>query len=106
MANEVQIVPERYQAVEAGQSNVSLEVVGGQVGDVLEYVEIVPETTSPGAVTIKDGGGSAITLFPGGASSVLDLKPFLAIWGARSRAGKWTITTGANVSVIAFGRFS
>ena len=79
----------------------------GAAGDRLNGILIVPATTSPGAVSVKDGGGSAITVFTGGASSVSDLKSFYVYYGdARSSSGAWKVTTGANVSVVAFGDFT
>lgn len=78
----------------------------GNAGDYLAGVLIVPGTTSPGAVSIKDGGGSAITIFTGGATSVADLKSFYVKLGTKSIAGGWKITTGANVTAIGFGSFS
>lgn len=73
---------------------------------VLRSIVIVPTTTSPGAVTLYDGSsGSAIIVFPGGASSVADLKPFTVLLGGmRAQAGPWLISTGANVSAIVAGR--
>lgn len=79
---------------------------GGAIGDYLAGLIIVPETTSPGAVTFQDGSGSAVTAFPGGASSVADLKPFPVLLGGSSTAGPWKVTTGANVHIIARGRFT
>lgn len=93
-----------YETVAASQSDQVLGPVGGQ-GDILEALVIVPATTSPGAVQIKDGSGSAITVFTGGATSVADLKPFRIEIGARSRDGAWKVTTGANVSAIGVGKF-
>jgi hypothetical protein len=94
-----------FETVAASQSD---QVMGpnGNIGDYLAGVLIVPGTTSPGAVTIKDGGGSAITIFTGGATSVADLKPFYVKLGTKSAAGGWKITTGANVTAIGLGNFS
>lgn len=73
---------------------------------------IQPLTTSPGVVTLYDGDGTGEVTryhFPGGASSVADLKPFYVPLGITSinQVGTlsnegWHIDTGANVSVIAF----
>lgn len=79
---------------------------GGAIGDWLSHVTIVPTSTSPGAVSIKDGSGSAITIFDGGASSLSNLAPFTVALGATSKSGAWSITTGANVKARAFGEFS
>lgn len=96
---------DKYETVAASQADQAMGATGA-MGDFLAGVLIVPATTSPGAVQIKDGGGSAITVFTGGATSVGDLKPFYAVVGARSAAGAWKITTGANVSAIGFGDFT
>jgi len=94
-----------YETVAASQTD---QVLGGSgaIGDYLLRVAITPGTTSPGAVTVKDGGGSAITVFTGGASSVADLKTFFVDIGMTSKVGAWTMTTGANVSAIAIGNFT
>ena len=94
-----------YETIAASQTD---QVMGGTgaIGDLLVGVLIVPATTSPGAVSIKDGAGSAITIFTGGAGSVSNLVPFYVPIGAASAAGAWKVTTTANVSAIAFGTFS
>src|SRR4051812_6021458 len=67
-------IPDGYEACPAGAATVLGS--SGAIGDYLESVIIIPGTSSPGAVSIKDGAGAAITIFGGGASSVADLKPF------------------------------
>jgi hypothetical protein len=57
-------------------------------------------------VSIKDGGGSAVTVFTGGSSSVTNLVPFVVPLGMVSLAGAWKVTTGSNVSAIAVGNFT
>jgi hypothetical protein len=94
-----------YETVAASQTDQPMGATGG-TGNYLSGLLIVPATTSPGAVSIKDGGGSAITVFTGGASSVLSLVPFFVPVLARSTGGAWKVTTGANVSVIATGNFT
>jgi hypothetical protein len=94
-----------YETVAASQTDQAMGVTGS-VGDIITGVLIVPATTSPGAVSIKDGGGSAITIFTGGASSVSNLVPFFVPLEAKSASGAWKVTTGANVSAIAVGRFT
>lgn len=94
-----------YETVAASQTDQVLGATGGS-GDDLDVLLIVPATTSPGAVSIKDGSGSAITVFTGGASSVTNLVPFPVPINARSTSGAWKVTTGANVSVIATGNFT
>lgn len=94
-----------YETVAASQS---AQVMGatGAAGDYLLGVLIVPATTSPGAVTITDGTGSAITIFAGGSTSVSNLVPFMVPIGAISTSGAWQVTTGTNVSAIGVGRFT
>lgn len=94
-----------YETVAASQTD---QVMGasGASGDYLGGVLVVPATTSPGAVSIKDGSGTAITLFTGGTDSVSNLVPFMVPFGAKSTGGAWKVTTGANVSAVAVGTFS
>jgi hypothetical protein len=94
-----------YETVAASQTD---QVMGatGAIGDVLDSILVVPASTSPGAVQIKDGAGSAITVFAGGASSVADLKPFRVPVGLIATGAGWKLTTGANVSVVGMGLFT
>ena len=99
---------DEYETVAASQTAQMLGTTGA-TDDYLEAVIIVPATTSPGAVQIKDGSAGAITIFAGGASSVADLRPIAVRLGLRSvtsPSGGWQITTGANVSAIAVGDFT
>src|ERR1700745_4250677 len=96
----------QYQAVAASQSNAALGPGGGGIGDHLSHLTIGPASTSPGTVSIADGGGSAIIVFVGGASSVSSLMPFKVAIGAKSTGGAWKVTTGAAVSVMAMGQFT
>lgn len=92
-----------YETVAASQTD---QVMGGTgaAGDLLAGLLIVPATTGAGTVAIKDGGGSAINVFVAG--TLADLKPHWIPLGIKSTAGAWKVTTGANVSVIAVGKFS
>lgn len=94
-----------FETVAASQTDQSLGATGAR-GDYLSGLLIVPATTSPGVVSIKDDSGSAITVFTGGASSVNSLVPFFVPLGLVSLLGAWRVTTGANVSVIAVGTFT
>lgn len=101
--------PVEYETVAASQTKQALGATGG-LGDVLAGLLIIPGTTSPGAVTIYDGsGGTGIIVFTGGATSVLDLKPFfvpLNLAAVTALDPGWFVTTGAAVSVIATGNFT
>lgn len=96
-----------YSPVAASQTAAKFGATGA-TGDYLDGVLIVPATTSPGAVSITDGSGSAISIFAGGSSSIGSLQPFYVPIGAVSKngAGGWQVTTGANVSVIGVGNFT
>jgi hypothetical protein len=91
-----------YETVAASATDQAL----GATGDYLAAILIVPATTSPGAVSIKDGAGSAITIFTGGTDSVSNLVPFTIPLGITSGAGAWQVTTGTNVSAIGIGNFT
>lgn len=105
MSNPVEIGGVQYMPVAASQTDANLGSPGAS-GDQIDGILIVPASTSPGAVSIKDGAGSSITVFAGGASSLSNLVPFPVPIGAKSTSGKWTVTTGASLSIIAIGKFS
>lgn len=89
----------------------SAQTIGatGAAGDYLSHVLVIPETTSPGAVTLYDGSTSpdvGVVIFTGGASSVSNLVPFAIPLAIKSVSGAWKITTGANVHVRAVGNFT
>jgi hypothetical protein len=93
-----------YEVVAAGQA---AQVLGttGAVGDYLTGLLIIPANVNPGVVQIIDGG-TTITVFVGGAASVSTLIPFFVPVEAISRNAAWKVTTGADVSVLATGRFT
>jgi hypothetical protein len=93
-----------YETVAASQT---AQVLGatGATGDFLAELLVIPATTSPGAISILDNATS-ITVFTGGATSVVDLRPFTIPLGITSVSGAWKVTTGANVSVIGIGNFT
>jgi hypothetical protein len=103
-ASPVEVVNPNYEAV-AASTSAQVMGISGAAGDILSHVVIIPATTSPGAVSIQDGAGSAITIFVGGASSVTTLIPFGVPLGIVAGTN-WKITTGANVSAIGVGKFS
>ena len=94
------LVGTEYETVAPSSTNQPLGSTGA-AGDLLASLLVIPASTSPGAVQIKDGADSAITVFAGGTDSVSTLHPFAIPLGIRSGAGAWQVTTGANVSVIA-----
>lgn len=88
--------------VAASQTGAALGAAGTK-GDFIARVLVKPTSTSPGVVTIIDGSTSYV-LFPGG--TLADVKPFEISVGLSSLAGAWTITTGANLTVLVFGSFT
>lgn len=92
-----------YETVAPGQSDQVLGAAGA-AEDWLEGLLCVVATAATAQVQIKDGNGSAITVFPnspgGGVGSYF--VPILA----KSGNGPWKVTTGAGVSVFATGKFS
>lgn len=95
-----------YQIVVASQTTQSLGP-NGKKGDILQRLIIVPETTAAGTVSIRDGtgGGAAFNSNVLVTGTLSDLSPKVIDLGARSVSGSWSVTTGANVHVIAVGRF-
>ncbi len=98
----------QYETVAASQTdqilgNHTAATDGSGVGSFLKGLLIVPATTGAGTVSIKDGGGSAINVFVSGTlpSTASFFVPILA----QSAAGPWSVTTGANVSVVATGQW-
>lgn len=101
--NVVSVLP--YATVAASQSD---QILGntGSTGDYLSHITVFPAVAGCGGVTIKDGS-TTVGIFAGGGSTALPtLAPFTIVFGARSVNGPWKITTGASVSVMAFGEFS
>ncbi len=95
-----------YETVAAGQTDQVLGATGAQ-GDYLAGVLIVPGTAGCGAVSIKDGSGSSISIFAGGGTTALPtLAPIFVPLGIYSTGGAWKITTGANVTAIGIGDFT
>ena len=92
-----------YETVAASQTDQALGATGA-VGDVLDRLLIIPATTAPGAVSIKDGA-IAISIYTGGTVGA-DLTPINVELNIESVSGAWSVTTGANLSVIATGRFT
>ena len=100
------VLPTDYELIAASQTDQICGPVGAK-GDILERLIIVPETTGAGTVAIQDGDGTAINVFVAGTLS--DLHPLIIPLGIRcvnSTTPGWSITTGANVHVIAVGRFT
>jgi hypothetical protein len=93
----------KYEDIAASQT---AQVLGatGSIGDRLDLIIIIPETTSAGTVALLDGAVSRNIFIAG---TLTGLNPIIIPIGARStNAGGWKITTGAAVHCIAIGEFS
>ncbi len=94
---------DEYETVAASATDQALGATGA-AGDYLKRLIIVVATAATAQVQIKDGSGSAITVFPnspGGGVGTYEVNLGLA-----SLSGAWKVTTGAGVSVIACGDFT
>lgn len=94
---------DEYETVAASQTD---QVMGatGAAGDYLSHLIVVVATAATAAVSIKDGGGSAISVFPNSPGG--GIGTYTVPLGLTSLAGAWKITTGAGVSVIGVGNFT
>jgi len=100
------VASDDYELIAASQTDQILGpgTAATKQGDVLEMLIITPETTGPGLVAIQDGDATAINVYTGGTVSA-ELQPIVIKLGAKSRVGSWSVTTGANVHVVAVGKF-
>ena len=98
-----QVDGSEYKTVAASSTDQVIGPTTGATGDFLSAVLVIPATTAPGVVTIKDNT-TAVISWPGG--TLPSVVPFLIPVGANSVNGAWKITTGANVSVFASGNFT
>lgn len=104
--NNVKVVEQGqfgYETVAVSQTDQVLGATGA-TGDFLHKLIITVATAATGAVSIKDGAGSAISILPnspGGGIGVYEVE-----FNAVSSAGAWKVTTGAGSTVLAIGRFT
>jgi hypothetical protein len=77
---------------------------GGAAGDYLDRIIITVTDATTSAVSIKDGGGSAISILPNSPGA--GVGRYVVSVGASSRAGPWRVTAGLGASVVAVGSFS
>jgi len=99
----------RYQTVAASATATVLQSSAGATGDYLSHCVIHPGTTSPGVAQVFDSTNSAANLvvnFAGGSSSVSNLTEIAVPVGAVSLNGAWKVTTGTNVTITCYGKFS
>lgn len=96
-----------YQHVAASQTGAVLQTSTGAIGDYLSHCVIYPVTTAAGSVTVFDNANAAGTNVIEFATGTLsNLAPIAIPVGAVSTAGAWKVTTGANETVVCYGKFS
>lgn len=93
----------QYETVAASQTDQALGATGA-AGDYLDKLIITVVTAATAAVSIKDGGGSAIPILPNSPGGGIGV--YVVPVGAVSGAGAWKVTTGAGSTVVAVGRFT
>lgn len=94
-----------YETVAASQTDQALGATGA-TGDYLAGFYIQPAVAACGTVVLKDGATTIYT-FPGGGTTELPtLAPIPVQVGIYSTNGAWSFTTGADVSVLAIGKFT
>lgn len=92
-----------YEVVPASQTDQPLGAAG-RVGDFLSHLVVVVVTAAASAVSIKDGSGAAISVFPNSPGG--GIGTYTVPLEVTSKAGAWSVTTGAGVSVVAVGTFT
>lgn len=94
----------KYVDVAASQTGASITTrTAPAIGDFLDGVLVIPETTGAGTIALLDGSTS-VNIFVTGTLS--NLQPFyIPIKAHAKNSGGWTITTGANVHVKCVGNF-
>lgn len=92
-----------YETVAASQTDQALGATGA-AGDYLASLVIVVSTALTAQVQIKDGSGSAITVFPNSPGG--GVGTYVIRLGLTSTSGAWKVTTGAGSAVIATGQFT
>ena len=102
MPNQTRNERLNYETVAASQTAQTLGATGA-LGDYLSHVTLQPTTTAAGTCTILDNTTVIFTFTTG---TLADLRPIVVPVGAYSVLGAWKITTGANVTATAFGRFT
>lgn len=94
-----------YEAVAAGQTDQILGPVGRK-GDILRQLIVTVNTLGAGgAVSIKDGDGAAIPI----TSATTPAGVYVVTLGAvavNANTPGWKVTTGANATAVAVGRFT
>lgn len=92
-----------YQAVAISQTSKVLGATGA-AGDTLSGIIIQPTGTTVGSVIVYDGA-TAVYTYPGGTVGA-DLRPIIVGMGMTCLGAGWHVTTPANATVLALGKFT
>lgn len=96
-----------YVHVAASQTGAVLQTSTGAAGDYLSHCVIYPSTTGAGSVTVFDNTNSAANnVIEFTTGTLPGLAPIALPVGAVSVNGAWKVTTGANETVVCYGKFS
>jgi len=91
-----------YEDVAASQTDQAMGATGA-AGDLLHALKCATSAASVGTVTVKDGSGSAFTIFLAqSTAAILDSQALDWV----SVNGAWSVTTGTNTTCRVSGRFS
>ena len=96
-------IPGQYFTVAASQTSQAIGNVGAK-GDYMESIIVIPASTTPGIITVKDGTTTVFATVAGTATVLPGV--FTIPLKSYSKTGAWTITTGANVSLVCVGQFT
>lgn len=95
-----------HKEVAAGQTAALLGSTGA-LGDYLKKVTVFPGVVACGVVTIFDGAVAIGTFAGGGTTALPSTIPFdINVEAFCTSSAGWKITTGANVTVSATGKFT
>lgn len=92
-----------YQAVAVSQTAKVLGATGA-IGDSLAGIIIQPTGTTVGSVIVYDNT-TAVYTYPGGTVGA-DLRPIVVGMGMVCVGAGWHVTTPANATVLALGKFT
>lgn len=96
----------KYVDVAASQTGAKIKTTSastGALGDYIDTIVIIPETTGAGTIALLDGSTSVNVFVTGTLSNLSPIT--LHIRSRATAAAGWSITTGANVHVRVSGRF-
>lgn len=75
-----------------------------KVGDFIERLIITVATAASAQTQIQDGANTAITILPNSPGGGVGV--YVVELNVKSRAGGWSVITGAGATVVAVGKFT